>query len=582
MLKMNSLFKKLAFRISILFFIVILVLCIASIVYLDRTYKENTKQALLHQAQVVDHMLLDKTDIAAVTNEVLGQRVTIIDLSGNVLLDTQADVDTLDNHLSRPEIKEAIKSGSGVNVRYSDTLEKDLMYAAIFSEQHQVIIRVALSLEGIAAYSAGLWMPLVIVLTVSFFLCLLVVLLISRSITKPLIQLKNDTQMIARGQYDDIRTLQTGDEIETLSGALVDMAQTLKQSFSSITEKNSRLQAVFMAVPGGILAVDNDEKVIMANPTARKMFSILGKPEGKHFMDVVQNPHLESVIKEAVGAQGVVEKDLSLLRGMEEIFLQVFAVSVVNNGKTYGVILLAQDITRIRKLESLRSDFAANVSHELKTPLTVISGFIDTLKDPDISAQDAARFFDIISLESERLTRLIDDVLVLSDIENTAAMPAPMIDIRKGISDAVQLLEPSAKDKNVELTLDMSEQDMRVMADMDRIKQMVINLVDNAIKYTPQDGKVDVSAAKVGHHAVITIEDTGIGIPAENIPRLFERFYRVDKSRSRALGGTGLGLAIVKHIVNLIGGHITVRSNVGEGTRFDVFLPIGGKGDKND
>ena len=579
---MNSLFKKLAFRISILFFIVILVLCIVSIVYLDRTYKENTKQALLHQAQVVDHMLSDKTDIAAVTNEVLGQRVTIIDLSGNVLLDTQADVDTLDNHLSRPEIKEAIKSGSGVNVRYSDTLEKDLMYAAIFSEQHQVIIRVALSLEGIAEYSAGLWMPLVIVLIVSFFLCLLVVLLVSRSITKPLIQLKNDTQMIARGQYDDIRTLQTGDEIETLSGALVDMAQTLKQSFSSITEKNSRLQAVFMAVPGGILAVDNDEKVIMANPTARKMFSILGEPEGKHFMEVVQNPRLESVIKEAVDAQGVVEKDLSLLRGMEEIFLQVFAVSVVNNGKTYGVILLAQDITRIRKLESLRSDFAANVSHELKTPLTVISGFIDTLKDPDISAQDAARFFDIISLESERLTRLIDDVLVLSDIENTAAMPAPMIDIRKGISDAVQLLEPSAKDKNVELTLDMSEQDMRVMADMDRIKQMVINLVDNAIKYTPQNGKVDVSAAKVGRHAVITIEDTGIGIPAENIPRLFERFYRVDKSRSRALGGTGLGLAIVKHIVNLIDGHITVKSNVGEGTRFDVFLPIGDKGDKND
>jgi two-component system phosphate regulon sensor histidine kinase PhoR len=432
-----------------------------------------------------------------------------------------------------------------------------------------------LSLEGIAEYSTGLWMPLVLVLVISFLLCLLVVLLVSRTITKPLIQLRNDTQLIARGQYDDIRTLRTGDEIETLSGALVDMAQALKHSFSSITEKNSRLQAVFMAVPGGILAVDNDENIIMANPTARKMFSITADPEGKHFMEVVKNPRLESIVREAGAAHSVVEKEISLLRGMEEMFLQVFAVSVVNDSKTYGVILLAQDITRIRKLENMRSDFAANVSHELKTPLTVISGFIDTLKAPDISPQDAARFLDIISLESERLTRLIDDVLVLSDIENTAAIPVPLIDIRQGVSGAVQLLEQAAAEKGVTLTLDICDAETLVMADMDRIKQMVINLVDNAIKYTPQNGAVNVSVTKAGRHAVVTIEDNGIGIPAENIPRLFERFYRVDKSRSRALGGTGLGLAIVKHIVNLIGGHITVRSHVGEGTRFDVFLPIG-------
>lgn len=575
---MNRLFKKIALRIGMLFVAVIAVTSCISYIYLNNVYLSRTEESLLSEAKVLAELALDGEDItktAAAVEEQQGIRFTLIDFTGKVLIDTEADTSQLGNHLDRPEIKQALNTGQGVNIRNSDTLGKELIYVAVSVPPIERVVRLSMPLEGIAAYSKELLTPLILMLAVSFLLCMVISLLISRHITVPIMRMRHDTIRIAGGQYEGLQRLRTGDEIEDLSTALGDMAKALQRNIADITEKNSRLQAVFRAVPGGILAIDNHETVTMVNPAAMDMFSITSSPEGRHFLEVVKHAKLENVICEAMVQRTLIEREIMLRKGMEERYLQVFAVPVVSDGAAFGVILLAQDITRIRKLENMRSEFAANVSHELKTPLTVISGFIDTLKDPGISRQDADRFLDIISLESERLTRLIEDVLALSDIENTLAPPASIVDIRQGVREAAELLQKSAQDKNISLTIELPKNRIPVAADNDRIKQMVINLVDNAIKYTPEGGSVNVSVSREEQLCVIRIRDTGIGIPQEYIPRLFERFYRVDKSRSRALGGTGLGLAIVKHIVSLLGGHITVESTVGTGTMFEVTVPIG-------
>ena len=574
---MNRIFKKVALRLTALFLIVITAASVFTAVHLDDTYKKDTREALLQNAREIETIISNSDhypDMLESIDQIRDMRITLIGFDGAVVFDTRADTGALENHSNRPEFVAAMKDGSGSNVRYSSTLGQSMMYLAMRSDSLTMVVRVALMLEGVSAYSEELWIPLIAVLVITFLLCLGIALFISRRVTKPIVQLQEDMARIARGEYNDLKTIKSGDEIEDLSESLYDMAGTLKRNFYEITENNSRLEAVFRAVPGGIVAVDNHMHVIMANPAARGMFSMAAVPEGRHFLEVTQHTQLESVIREAAKSQGVIEREMTLVRGLEDITLQVFAVCVFSEGRAYGVILLVQDITRLRKLETLRSDFAANVSHELKTPLTVIRGFTDTLKDTAISREDADRFIDIISIESERLSRLIDDILLLSDIENSSYVPAAVADLRDGVSEALALLDSKAKGKQIDMIVSMDKKAVMAAAEKDRVKQMAINLIDNAIKYTPSGGKVTVTVSREDGFGILRVEDTGIGIPQGNIPRLFERFYRVDKSRSRALGGTGLGLAIVKHIVKLFEGHITVSSEVGKGSIFTVSLPL--------
>jgi two-component system phosphate regulon sensor histidine kinase PhoR len=574
---MNRIFRKIAIRISLLFLAVVSAASLFSVLYLDNAYKNDVKEDLFRHARTIEKILLIEdfhTGSLYEIDEIQNMRITLMDYDGTVIFDSRTDTANLENHANRPEVIEALEYGSGSNIRRSGTLGADMMYVALRSDKLELVVRVSLMLEGVAAYSSAFWIPLLTMLLVTFLLCLGISLFVSRGFTRHIINLKNDTVKIAEGRYDELKQLNTGDEIETLSGALCDMADKLRRNFEAINENNSRMEAVFRAVPGGIIAVDNTMKVIMANPVARSMFSMDNKPEGRHFLEVTRHKGLESVIREAASSANVVEREMNIARSMEMLYLQVFAASVSGEGQNYGVILLVQDITHLRKLENLRREFVANVTHELKTPLTVIRGFVDTLKDPTMPYTDITRFLDIIALESERLTRLINDVLLLSEIENIAEKPAEAVDLREGVREATLLLEKAACKKGIAYHVDIADEEIFVAADTDRIKQMGINLIDNAIKYTMHGGSVNISVYNEGNDAVFSVEDTGIGIPEDNLPRLFERFYRVDTSRSRALGGTGLGLAIVKHIVSLFGGYIAVSSHLNEGSTFTVYLPL--------
>lgn len=321
----------------------------------------------------------------------------------------------------------------------------------------------------------------------------------------------------------------------------------------------------------GVIVVDNHEKILLMNPAAKELFSIKNEVEGKHFIEVIRNTDIENIIK----CGGDIEEEV-VINNPNPTHLKIKTVNVVNyekNKEKIGLCLVIQNVTKIKALEKMRSDFVANVSHELRTPLTSIKGFAETLKFVDNKA-DRDKFLDIIYVESERLTRLINDILTLSELENKDfSANFQKINVNEFLEEVFFIMEPAARNKGIKLLYKQYDDDLYIYGDHDKLKQMMINLIDNAIKYTPKCGLVEIIESLEDDKVRIDVKDNGIGIPKEHLPRLFERFYRVDKARSRSVGGTGLGLAIVKHILTMFKGDIKVDSEVGKGTTFSVYIP---------
>ena len=367
------------------------------------------------------------------------------------------------------------------------------------------------------------------------------------------------------------------DKIGDLVDSLNTMAEQLDASFSKINRKNIELSSVLSSMNQGIIAVDRDNKIILINDTARGIFNIDLKKEikGKNILEVYRDPFVyELQDKLAETEDGRLDYETRI----EERVYKVTSSQMLDKGdQTYnGNIIILEDITMIKGLENIRRDFVANVSHELKTPITTIRGFIETIQENHITDEATLdRFYSIIADESERLTRLVNDILILSHLENNQRSgedKREVIGVNQEILRIFDILKMTAESKRIELRY-QKEGDISVIINPDDFRQMMINLVDNAIKYTDEGGRVDVSVYENGAYFCILVEDTGCGIPEEDIPRIFERFYRVDKSRSKENGGTGLGLAIVKHIVQNNKGTIEVTSSVGIGTTFKVTLP---------
>jgi two-component system, OmpR family, phosphate regulon sensor histidine kinase PhoR len=349
-----------------------------------------------------------------------------------------------------------------------------------------------------------------------------------------------------------------------------------------LADQQNKLVSILTSMDDGVIVLDKNEKIILMNPAAKRLFEINNDVIGKYFIEAIRNYDFENIIQNKPDEDVEITVNGQLQdKGQTSKNFRIRTTKVVSNDVKHEnelVLLVVQDITKIKALEEMRTDFVANVSHELKTPLTSIKGFAETLKMVD-DKETKDKFLDIINVEAERLTRLINDILTLSEIESKGySVNRIKININSIIMDVFHIMEPVARNKNIALSYesndDGSDNGLFIQGDKDKFKQMMINLVDNAIKYTNNNGTVKIKTLNEAGDAIILVEDNGIGIPREHISRLFERFYRVDKARSRSMGGTGLGLAIVKHILILFNGSIEVKSEVGKGTTFTIFLPL--------
>ena len=508
-------------------------------------------------------------------------RITFIDGSGWVLADTLKSAEDIENHSNRPEIQSAYRGEIGKATRFSKTVNEEMFYVAypvIFEMQNIEVIRLAVNLYEIKNMNKKLYYYIGISIIIGLIASLALATRFIRKMMHPIKEMTEITQKIAAGGFNRRVNIIDDDEIGELAENFNHMANQLKVTIDKLSDNNTKFMAVLTSIVNPIIAVDNKHRIILLNPAAENLFNITAEEAlGKHIIEVFRNNALDERIESIFENPSETHVEITINDPTEKT-LKIYTNPIkLENDPTriIGIVALMEDVTEIRKLEKMRSDFVANVSHELKTPLTSISGFVETLKSGALEDEATAkRFLDIIDIETERLTRLINDILSLSEIENSYIRDYQQeINTSEVIREVTDIIRPIANNKEIELITEIETNLPILKGNQDWFKQMLINLLDNAIKYTSNNGKVSVNAFEKYNNIVIVIKDTGIGIPKKDIPRLFERFYRVDKARSRKIGGTGLGLAIVKHIVISLKGRIKVNSEVGKGTEFTVIIP---------
>ncbi|GFN30105.1 PAS domain-containing sensor histidine kinase [Paenibacillus curdlanolyticus] len=523
-------------------------------------------------------------------------RVTFIRSDGVVLGDSNHDPRTMDNHLQREEIQKALTAGTGYVIRLSDTINTNMLYVArtVQAGQEQYIIRLAVSLANVDQGIRDLWTALIVWLIVLFLIGAIVSFRFAQGMTRPLNRITEAAKRIQHMDYQARVRVAKQDEIGELGEAINAMAESLQEQMEQIRRNESQLESVLDNMINGIVMIDRSGRIVLISRRAEEILGFSSRElVGRHYTDAKQQHELTQLVREAFEKQAYIHDEMTFYYPGERL-LELNIVPVMQDQDEFtGVLLVLQDVSEIRRLERMRSEFVANVSHELKTPVAAVKGFAETLLSGAVKEEETARsFLQIIYDESERLNRLIGDILELSKIESRRVpllfSPVEMVSFA---AKTLQLLEAEAARKSIQLKLE-ADGDVYVEADEDRLQQIIVNLLANGINYTPDGGKVTLIVEPVWPDSYrsaahfeekthddydrirILIKDTGIGIPKKDLPRIFERFYRVDKARSRSSGGTGLGLSIVKHLVELHNGTIAVDSEVGVGTTFVIELPV--------
>lgn len=505
-------------------------------------------------------------------------RITMIGKDGEVLADSTHNPMSMDNHWDRPEVQQIIRGKPrGSSIRKSDTLDMNMLYLALPVKKDGKVVgfmRLAKSLQEIKQVINQNIKNYLLFFTVLFVLSLFLIWKFTSNLINPLQKISDMAAEIAESNFSKrIKVGSYSNEIDKLALKFNFMADQLEKKIDEISDEKNKAEAILSSMVDGVIATDERMNIILLNPAARDMFLLDDNyPKNRNLIKFVRNHRINNLLEEVLREKKTLSEEIVLQHNDEKIFRCHFAPITNQSNELRGGVIVFNDITELRRLEQVRKDFVANVSHELKTPLTSIIGYVDTLVESEnIDEETNDRFLQIIKDEADRLSFLIQDLLDLSKFEQNNP-ELNVANFNKVIDKTVSILEDKAKDKNIILKKEISEGLPKVFMIKEQIEQVMINLIDNAIKYTPEDGHVTVRVLDNGDNILIEVEDDGIGIPEEDKERIFERFYRVDKARSRALGGTGIGLSIVKHIIQGHNSEIGLESIAGEGSKFWFYL----------
>ena len=507
-----------------------------------------------------------------------GARITVITEQGLVLADSESDPQTMENHRGRPELQEALATGSGHSVRFSVTVNRDLLYYAVrqpTAAGRPVLLRFALPFETVTSavmqFRKSLWVASILILAVLGGATLLV----SRRFTSRVERLTTFSKRVAEGDFHPEPAGSSSDALDALGASLNQTAARLDQTIRTLTEERNLSSAILGSMVEGVAVVNAHERVLFTNPSFASILSLSGPPQpGSGLVEVVRQTELIDAVRKVLKGEPRVESEIVTGTLRQHFFAAT--VAAVRTTQANGAVVVLHDITDLRKLERVRRDFVANVSHEFRTPLTAIQGFSETLlagamNDP----QNRDRFLGIILEHARRLARLTDDLLMLSKMDaDRLELEIRRLPVEQLVAGCVETSQPRAIEKDLRLSVNLGKSLPDIAGDRRRLTEVLQNLLDNAIQYTPAGGQIMVSAEKNDSEVVITVSDTGIGIPQADQPRIFERFYRVDVARSREVGGTGLGLSIAKHLMEAHGGRLWVESEVGHGSQFHFSVPV--------
>ncbi|GFO60477.1 PAS domain-containing sensor histidine kinase [Geomonas silvestris] len=539
--------------------------------------KDQAQVAALMAAKEIKDPRRDAPQLTQAVAQVVRARVTVIGRDGQVLGDSQvkpADLPLLENHAGRPEVREALAAGSGSAVRYSATLHTDMLYLAVPFADHGVL-RLALPLSEVEKTRHGLKQSLTVAFAVGVILSLLLSYLLSHLTSRTLRGLAATAGRIGRGEPGVRFPVQSADELGELAQVMNEMARRIETQMERISSEKNRLDAILSGMGEGVMVTDTEAVITLVNPAFGALFGSDASVKGRKLIEISRHPDLYAACREVLSDRQERHQEITLPGGRST---RVHWVPLVNSGELKGVVAVFHDISALKRVEKIRRDFVANVSHELRTPVTVIKGYAETLLSGAL-ASDTERgrhFLTIIDNHASRLSGLIADLLALSELESgDNLLKLESVRLESSVRQSLQLLELKAEEKALVMRCEGMDRVGPVFADRKRLDQVLMNLLDNAIKYSKIGGTVTVSARPAGDLVRVEVRDTGIGIPEKDLPRLFERFYRVDEARSRERGGTGLGLSIVKHIVQAHGGSVEVSSTLGEGAAFSFTLPKG-------